>query len=200
MSLSRGCRILGVSRQAVYQHRQRQLQRTRELAPLLQWVQSYRMLMPRLGGRKLYSLLKARLVRHGIKLGRDGFFDFLREQDLLVKPKRNYTKTTWSRHWMRKHPNQLKEAPPPSAPEQVLQQNDPPVRQRLAVLCSAVSAGIVQSPQKESQIQPVSGSGKTVNVFQDGTVSCIRSAASAGCICIPRQRIERMPAGMFSLG
>lgn len=120
MSISRGCRILGVSRQAVYQHRQRQLQRTRELASLLQWVQSYRMLMPRLGGRKLYSLLKARLVQHGIKLGRDGFFGFLREQDLLVKPKRNYTKTTWSRHWMRKHPNRLKEAPPPSAPEQVL--------------------------------------------------------------------------------
>ena len=65
--------------------------------------------MPRLGGRKLYYLLKPKLEHLGIKVGRDGFFDYLREHNLLVKPKRSYTKTTYSKHWMKKHPNRLHE-------------------------------------------------------------------------------------------
>jgi len=71
-------------------------------------VMHWRSLMPRLGGKKLYKMIKPVLEEHHIKLGRDGFFDYLREHDLLVKPKKNYTKTTYSRHWMRKHPNLLK--------------------------------------------------------------------------------------------
>ncbi len=65
--------------------------------------------MPRLGTRKLYFLLKPKLKQLGIKIGRDGLFDYLRENNLLVKPKRSYTKTTYSRHWMKKHPNLLQE-------------------------------------------------------------------------------------------
>ena len=64
-----------------------------------------RRFMPRLGGRKLYFLLKPKFDAQGIKLGRDGFFDYLREQRLLVKPVKRYTKTTHSKHWMKKHPN-----------------------------------------------------------------------------------------------
>ena len=63
--------------------------------------------MPRLGTRKLYFLLKPRFIEAGIKLGRDGLFKYLKEQHLLVKPKRCYTKTTYSRHWLKKHPNLL---------------------------------------------------------------------------------------------
>jgi transposase InsO family protein len=37
---------------------------------------------------------------------------------LLVEPRKSYTKTTNSKHWMRKHPNLLKEVKP-SAPEKV---------------------------------------------------------------------------------
>lgn len=61
--------------------------------------------MPRLGTRKLYVLIKPQLVSLGVKLGRDALFDYLREHQLLIKPKRSYTKTTYSRHWMKKHPN-----------------------------------------------------------------------------------------------
>lgn len=61
--------------------------------------------MPRLGGRKLYYLLKPRLDAQGIKLGRDGFFDYLRDHRLLVTPIKRYTKTTYSKHWMKKYPN-----------------------------------------------------------------------------------------------
>ena len=31
----------------------------------------------------------------------------MREQKLLIRPRRNYTKTTYSKHWMKKHPNLL---------------------------------------------------------------------------------------------
>ncbi len=63
--------------------------------------------MPRLGGRKLYSLLKPKFNAHSIKLGRDGFFDYLREHRLLVPPVKRFIKTTQSSHWMKKYPNLL---------------------------------------------------------------------------------------------
>lgn len=72
---------------------------------MIRMVQDLRRFMPRLGTRKLYFLLKPKLEEQGIKLGRDGLFDYLRGQNLLVKPKRSYTKTTFSKHWMKKHPN-----------------------------------------------------------------------------------------------
>jgi len=61
--------------------------------------------MPRLGVRKLYFLIKPYLLEAGIKLGRDGLFRYMRAEGLLVPPKRSYTKTTYSKHWMRKHRN-----------------------------------------------------------------------------------------------
>lgn len=66
-----------------------------------------RRFMPRLGGRKLYSLLKPTFHAQGIKLGRDGFFDYLRNHRLLVPPLKRFVKTTQSKHWMKKYPNLL---------------------------------------------------------------------------------------------
>lgn len=64
--------------------------------------------MPRLGTRKLYYLLKDELQASGIKLGRDALFDYLRSEHLLIRRRKNYTKTTNSKHWLRKHPNLLR--------------------------------------------------------------------------------------------
>lgn len=99
--------LLGITRQAVYQREQRQQYRQNELAPVMALVMEIRRYMPRLGGRKLYFLLKPKLKDLDIKLGRDALFSYLREQGMLVKPKRSYTKTTYSKHWMKKHPNLL---------------------------------------------------------------------------------------------
>ena len=63
--------------------------------------------MPRLGTRKLYHLLKDEFRARGLKLGRDALFDHLRAEHLLIWPKKNYTKTTDSKHWLKKHPNLL---------------------------------------------------------------------------------------------
>jgi len=109
VSLSRCCRLFGVSRQAIYQTRQRAEQRAQELAKVKPLVQTIRMRMPKLGTRKLYYLLRDEFVRQGIKVGRDALFDYLRTEHLLIKPKKNYTKTTDSKHWLRKYPNLLKD-------------------------------------------------------------------------------------------
>lgn len=63
--------------------------------------------MPRIGTRKLYHLLKPKFDKMSLKLGRDRFFNYLRSEHLLIRPKKNYTKTTYSNHWLHKHPNLL---------------------------------------------------------------------------------------------
>ena len=64
--------------------------------------------MPRLGTRKLYYLLKESFRRDGIIIGRDRLFDLLRQEGLLIIKKKKHTRTTDSRHWMRKYPNLIK--------------------------------------------------------------------------------------------
>ena len=112
VSLSRCCRLFGVIRQAIYQAQSRVENRTKELEQIKSLVQSIRMEMPRIGTRKLYYLLKADFEQLNIKIGRDALFDYLRSEHLLIKPKKNYTKTTHSKHWLRKHPNLMKELKP----------------------------------------------------------------------------------------
>lgn len=85
------------------------MERNNVLASVKEMVMNLRRFMPRVGTRKLYYLIKPALTEGGIKLGRDGLFDYLRDEGLLVKPRRRYTRTTFSKHWMRKYPNLLKE-------------------------------------------------------------------------------------------
>lgn len=82
-------------------------------------VTQVRLKQPRLGTRKLYYLLKDRIAETGIKLGRDGLFDGLRSAHMLVLPKKNYHKTTNSKHWMHKYPNLIRNAPKPTMVEQL---------------------------------------------------------------------------------
>jgi len=89
----------------IYQQEQRAKQGTIKLSKVKQLVESVRQDMPRLGTRKLYFLLKEKFNDAGIKIGRDALFDFLRAEHMLIKPKKSYTKTTNSKHWLKKHPN-----------------------------------------------------------------------------------------------
>lgn len=110
MSLSRSCRLFGITRQSIYKGERRRTARNLELKEcVLPLVQAKRAQMPRLGTRKLYYLLKAEFDRQPVKIGRDALFDYLRREHLLIKAKKNYTKTTNSKHWLKKHPNLLKE-------------------------------------------------------------------------------------------
>jgi len=73
--------------------------------------------MARLGTRKLHYLLHPEFEKLGIKCGRDKLFQILRDERMLVKKKKNFTKTTNSMHRFRKHPN-LIEGLDIKAPEQ----------------------------------------------------------------------------------
>lgn len=81
-------------------------------------VLAERKLLPRVGGRKTYHLITPHLHAQHIKVGRDKLFTLLRENDLLIKPRRRYVQTTNSKHWMKKYPNQTKELRL-TAPEQL---------------------------------------------------------------------------------
>ena len=72
--------LLGIKRQAIYQRENRAKSRAIELAPVKAMVMEIRRLMPRLGGRKLYFLLKPKFIEQGISLGRDAFFSYLKNE------------------------------------------------------------------------------------------------------------------------
>lgn len=102
--------MFGISRQAVYQSEKRSLKREQELAKVKNLVQDIRRGMPRLGTRKLHYLLKNEFGRNNIKIGRDALFTHLRSESMLIRPRKNYTRTTNSKHWLRKYPNLMKQA------------------------------------------------------------------------------------------
>lgn len=86
------------SRQSYYKTRKQEVKRIEQHEQLLQNVQPIRNLMPRIGGRKLYHLIQPTLKKKMVQIGRDRFFDWLRANDLLIKPKRRYVNTTQSNH------------------------------------------------------------------------------------------------------
>lgn len=108
MNLSCACRLFGISRQAIYKQEKQRQERAVVLSQVKAMVRTQRMQMPRIGTRKLYYLLKERFRKQAIRIGRDRLFDFLKNEHMLVKPRKKYTKTTWSKHWLHKHPNLIK--------------------------------------------------------------------------------------------
>lgn len=75
---------------------------------MISLVQQVRKRQPRIGGKKLYKLLKEDLDKLESSIGRDKFFDILREQKLLVKRRKKYVRTTDSYHRFHKYKNKLK--------------------------------------------------------------------------------------------
>ncbi len=106
--MERLTRLFGKSRQAYYYHKKVAIGNESIYEQVLSLVTEKRYFMPKLGGKKLYHILKPEFEKRVIKLGRDKFFEILRESDMLVKRKRNYVRTTNSRHWMRVYPNLVK--------------------------------------------------------------------------------------------
>ena len=70
--------------------------------------------MPRLGVRKLQVILQD----NGHDIGRDRLFDLLRDSGMLVKRRHSRIITTYSRHWMKKWSNLIREIEP-SRPEEI---------------------------------------------------------------------------------
>jgi len=100
---------LGYSSRQVYYKQKRQLKETEaEESKVLELVKTARLEMRRLGVRKVYLDIEEKLIAAGIKCGRDKLYSILRKHDMLIKPKKNYTKTTDSYHRYHKYKNEIK--------------------------------------------------------------------------------------------
>jgi putative transposase len=102
------CELFGKSRQAYYQHSKYNYKEEVKSEILLQLIEKQRQIMPRIGGRKLLKLIEP-ILPEELQIGRDSFFDFLREKGLLIRKRHNRVRTTYSNHWMHKYPNLIKE-------------------------------------------------------------------------------------------
>jgi putative transposase len=118
LGISRICRLLGITRQAYYQHFWYADSEKIEEELILKQVHIIRKRHRSMGGRKLYELLQPFLHEHQIKIGRDCLFDLLSANKLLIRRKRRRALTTNSFHWLRKYPNLIR-GYHPSAPNQL---------------------------------------------------------------------------------
>ena len=86
----------------------RNKQKIEEEDKVLKQVLRRRADLPREGVRKLFKAISQDLANQDIKFGRDKLFDLLRKNKMLVRPKKNYVRTTNSWHRFHKHPNLIR--------------------------------------------------------------------------------------------
>ena len=108
VSILRFCRLLGVTRQALYQHEWHHKEFDTKAELIVEKVRSIRKHHRRMGTRKLYLRLQSFLAKHHIKLGRDKLFDILSTYKLLVRKRKRKMSTTQSYHRFHKYPNLIK--------------------------------------------------------------------------------------------
>lgn len=103
------CRLFGKSRQAWYEQMNRGREQQLSTALVLKLVEEIRVELPRIGVVKLYPMLKAQFLQHGIKMGRDALYDLLSEHGYLLTYRRRKPYTTDSNHRFKKYPNLIRE-------------------------------------------------------------------------------------------
>lgn len=106
------CGLFGYSRQAYYKKEKQQVKKALEQEVVLELIKKVRKKKPRCGTRKLYLELKDDFEILNVNIGRDKLFNLMRANNLLVRKRKNYTKTTNSHHWLKKYPNIAKDIDP----------------------------------------------------------------------------------------
>lgn len=101
--------MFGKTRQGYYYTQKRALIQEQDTDEILTQVMLLRKYMPYIGTRKIYACIKPFLELRQINIGRDKFFDIMRDQGLLVRKRKQYTRTTNSYHRFHKYPNLIKE-------------------------------------------------------------------------------------------
>lgn len=84
---------------------------------ILEQITRIRKLQPRYGGRKLFVELQDFFHDKNIMIGRDKFFELLRNNKLLVRKQKRAVYTTMSKHHFRRYPNLIKAFTPQKAHE-----------------------------------------------------------------------------------
>lgn len=98
-----------MSRQNYYKSHQARHRKQVDACLLLDLIRPERALQPRIGCRKLLELIRPRLSKAGVIIGRDRFFEFMASQDLLIQRRKRRVTTTTSRHRFQVYGNQFKE-------------------------------------------------------------------------------------------
>jgi transposase InsO family protein len=104
------CQQFGYSKQAYYKHVNHIEKNAVVEDVVVGLIRKKREIWKRGSGRNLHHSLKIEFKEHQIKLGRDKFFDVLRQNGLLIKPKRIRAKTTCSYHHFNKYQNLIEAA------------------------------------------------------------------------------------------
>jgi len=79
---------------------------------IVELIKKKRKIWKKGSGRNLLQSLQTDFEDHSINIGRDKFFDLLRENGLLMKTKKRKTNTTFSYHHFHKYPNIIKDVVP----------------------------------------------------------------------------------------
>ena len=110
------CGLFGRTTQAYYKRRKKQERKALESELIVQEVFAIRESQRRLGARKLYRKLGGFFREHGIKIGRDVFFELLRGYSLLVRKRRSgKPRTTISYRGGKRYANLTREMVPTGA-------------------------------------------------------------------------------------
>jgi putative transposase len=110
VTVSGVCRKVGITRQNYYARRQARQRHEVDAGLVVGLVLEERKMQPRLGTRKLHFMLQGALAEAGVELGRDRFFEVLRQGGLLLEPlPREYPQTTSSYHCLPVFTNLVKD-------------------------------------------------------------------------------------------
>ncbi|MCB1069674.1 MAG: IS3 family transposase [Gammaproteobacteria bacterium] len=109
MTVAELCKAAGMSRQNFYKTRTSRKRKQVDEQFVRHLVEAERAVQPRLGGLKLHKMLRERLEDEDVRLGRDRFFEVLRNQSLLLEPLPKAPRTTHSAHSLPVFANQIKD-------------------------------------------------------------------------------------------
>jgi transposase InsO family protein len=117
-SMEKICNCFDMHRDAYYKSKKRDRYRKTMESQVIKLVKDERKQQPRVGTRKLLEALHAEFKKAHLKVGRDVLFDILRDNGMLVKPKKASCKTTDSYHRFNTYGNLVKDMEV-TAPNQV---------------------------------------------------------------------------------
>jgi len=111
------CTQFGVTKQAYYKQLKVAEISVAKEEVIVGLIRKKRAIWKRGSGRNLHRSLIKEMQEHQLKIGRDKFFDILRNNNLLIKPKRFRARTTCSYHHFNKFNNLIENLVPQAANE-----------------------------------------------------------------------------------
>ena len=107
-SISEVCDQFDLKRDAFYKYRKRFIKKQDVKSQVIKLVKNCRKTLSREGTRKLHKELGKSFSERNLKIGRDSLFNILREENMLIKRKKSFVKTTNSYHHFHKYNNLIK--------------------------------------------------------------------------------------------